>query len=98
MNRGIFEGTQGRFAVLGHANVVADPGGVSLPELPNEGRLRRIVLRASGPITFKLDGSDPTEEDAMYMLEDEIVVLDCDGTGVRIAGAGVNVKILYLGT
>lgn len=98
MNRGIFEGTQGRFAVLNHANVIADAGGQSLPDLPNEGRLRRIVMRPTGDITFTLDGSDPTAEEAMYALADEIVVLDCAAEGVLVAGANVDVKLIYLGT
>lgn len=98
MNRGIFEGMQGRFAVLGHTNVVADADGIGLPDLPNERRLRRILLRPTGNITFTLDGSDPTAPAAMYALKDEIIVLDCAGDFVQLAGGDVDVKVIYFGT
>lgn len=98
MNRAIFEGGAGRYAVLGHTALTLDPGGSALPDLPNEGRLRRIVVRAKGPFTFTLDGTDPTGTSAMYALKDEVIVLDSDGAGVRLAGAAADCKIIYLGT
>lgn len=98
MNRAIFGGYQERFAVLGHTQVTADADGVFLPDLPNENRVRRIVLRSPDPFTFTLDGSDPAAITAMYSLADEVVTLDCDGTQVQLAGTAADIKIIYFGT
>ena len=99
MNRGVFENGQGRYSVLGHARVTADTstsGGVPLPDLPNDMRVRRTILRFRAPTSYTMDGTDPSGP-AFYALADEIAVLDSDPSLVRLRGSG-NVEIVYLGT
>lgn len=99
MNRGIFEGALGRYSVLGHSRVTADSvtsGGVELPDLPNDNRVRRTVLRFRGDTSFTLDATDPAG-DAMYALADEIVVIDSSPADVRLRGDS-DVEIIYFGT
>ena len=90
-------GVHSRYRVHGHEQVVATAAGVGLPGLPNHNDIRRVVVRPTADITFTLDGSDPTATEAMYMKEDEIVVLDTDPGLIRLAGADVDTKLIYLG-
>lgn len=97
-NRGLVELGLGRYAILGHTHATAPAGGIALPNLPNDNRVRRTVIRGKGALTFTLDGSDPTGPDAFYALADEVIVLDSDPSTVLIAGSNVDVRIMYLGT
>lgn len=90
-------GVHSRLKVLGHAQVTADADGAPLPTLPNVNDIRRVIVRPKGNITFTLDGSDPTAAAAMYMKEDEIVVLDTAPELIRLAGPDVDTKLIYLG-
>lgn len=100
-NHALFESGMGRSTVLGHTRVDADAvsGGVPLPNLPNDNRVRRTVLRSKGDFEWTADGSDPALGGGMYGLADEVMVYDGDPALIRLwATATTDVRIIYMGT
>lgn len=95
-------GLQVKYSSLGHESQLVEAVAVGLPNIPNEERVRRVVIRPlSADIIWTDDGTDPTTSGhGMVLYKDEILVYDGrDLSAVRmISDASADVRVIYYGT
>lgn len=93
-------GLQVKYAPLGHAEQTVGGSPVGLPTIPNEDRVRRVVIRPlSADIYWTDDGSTPSAAHGMLIYKDEIVVYDgLDLAAFKMYSAGsADVRVIYYG-
>lgn len=104
MGATLFEsGVQVRFAPLGHFEVTVGSTAESLPSIPNEANVRRIIIRPLGAdIVYTDDGTTPSVSHGIPILEDEVLVYDgqlpANFKMIRRAGVNADVRVAYYGT
>ena len=104
MANSLFEsGVQVRFAPLGHFEVSVGTTPESLPSIPPEFNVRRIIIRPIGAdIVYTDDGTTPSSSHGLPILENEVLVYDgqipANFKMVRRAAVTADVRVAYYGT
>jgi hypothetical protein len=98
-----FEGGQQiRYTSLGHFEQAVTTTPVGLPSIPNQERVRRVVIRPLGAdVYFTDDGTTPDPGHGMAILTNEVFVYDGrDLVAFKMVSAGLtaDVRIIYYGT
>ena len=95
-------GVQIRFVPIAHEEVAVGSTPVGLPSIPDEHRVRRVVIRPLGAdIVYTDDGSTPSASHGIPILENEVFVYDgypLEIQIVRRAAVDADVRVAYYGT